>query len=115
VTAVLLCHGIYGYEHRLGTGLDPWKAHTTHAAPMDTHHTPSDEDGGNTGHRAMVAGGYFTVLVSVLLGVFLWSWHGSSKTWSVRGAFRFATRPFTPLVTHPPRGPTLYLFQVIRL
>jgi hypothetical protein len=112
VATLLLCHGIYGYEHQLANGSDLRAAHTTHAGPMGTHHK---ESGGNTSHHEKAAGGYFAVLISVLLGVFLWSWRQSFRTPAMPLMHWITKRLISPLVPYPPRGPTLYLFQVIRL
>ena len=114
VATLLLCHGIYGYEHQLVDGSDLRSNHTAHAGPMGTHHTPSDESGGSTSHHEKAAGGYFAVLISVLLGVILWPWRRSFRMPAIHATPRTTKRFVAPLVPYPPRGPTLYLFQVIR-
>jgi hypothetical protein len=115
VAALLLCHGIYGYEHQLANGSDLRVAHTTHAGSMGTHHTSSEEGGGSTSHHEKAAGGYFAVLISVLLGAFRWSWRRSFWVLAVPLKRRITNRFVAPHVPCPPRGPSLYLFQVIRL
>jgi len=82
---------------------------------MGTHHTSSEEGGGSTSYHEKAAGGYFAVLISVLLGAFLWSWRRSSRTPVMPLTRRITKRRIASLVPYPPRGPTLYLFQVIRL
>jgi len=91
------------------------EAHKIHAAPTGTHHTSSHEGGESTGQHATVSGGYFAVLISVLLGVILSSWRRGFRVPAVRATRHFTKRLVAPLVPYPPRGPTLYLFQVIRL
>jgi hypothetical protein len=111
VVALFLCHGVYGFEHQLGIGQGA--AHATQSGPMNAHHTSPEE--GDTGHRAMPTGGYFAVLMPMLLAAILWLWRGSFRIPAAREPLRFTTRTVKPLMPHPPRGPTLYLFQVMRL
>jgi hypothetical protein len=108
VATLLLCHGIYGYEHQLVTDSDLQVSHTAPAAPMHAHHT----SGGD--HHAKAAGGYFAVLISLLLGTILWPGRRSFRMPTVRAVRRITKGFAVPLVPYPPRGPTLYLFQVIR-
>jgi hypothetical protein len=111
VVALFVCHGVYGFEHQLGIG--PETAHSTQPDPMTAHHTMPDK--GDTGHGAASNGGYFAVLIPLLLAAVLWLWRGSFRIPAARGSLRFRTRAVTPLMPHPPRGPTLYVFQVMRL
>jgi hypothetical protein len=111
---LLLCHGIYGYEHQFVGGSEPGSGRTIHAVTMGTHHTSSDHGGGGTGLHTTVSGVYFAVLISLLLSTFLWSWRQSFRMPAIRTTRRIAKRLIAPLVPHPPRAPTLYLFQVIR-
>jgi hypothetical protein len=85
-----------------------------HVVPMDTHHPSSEENGGSTIHHAKAAGGYFAVLISVLLGTFVWSWRRSFRVLVILVRRRITNHPVAPPVPYPPRSPTLYLFQVIR-
>src|SRR5919112_595944 len=64
---------------------------------------------------AMSHGGYFAVLTPILLAVILWKWRDGFRNPEDREAPRFMTRTPAPPVPYPPRGPTLYLFQVLRL
>lgn len=110
MATLLLCHGIYGYEHQLASGPGLLVAPTTH--PDQMHHTSSEE--GGTSHHAKTAGGYFAVLISVLLGAILLSWRRSFRVPAIQAMRQITKRPAAPFVAYPPRGPTLYLFQVIR-
>ena len=114
MATLLLCHGIYGYEHQFASGPDLRVAHTTHPDQMAKHHTSSEEGGGGPSHHAKTVGGYFAVLISVLLGAILLSWRRSFLVRAIQAMRQITKRPAAPLVAYPPRGPTLYLFQVIR-
>lgn len=83
--------------------------------PMTMHHAPSDHGAGNTSYHAKAAGGYFAVLISVLLGAILWSWRRIFRMPVICAAHPTGAWYIAPLVPYPPRGPTLFLFQVIRL
>jgi hypothetical protein len=111
VVALFVCHGVYGFEHQLG--ISPKAAHSTHSDPMSAHHTTPEE--GDTNHGAMPNGGYFAVLIPMLLAAVLWLWRSSFQIPAVREPLRFTTRTVNLLLPHPPRGPTPYLFQVMRL
>jgi hypothetical protein len=111
VVALFLCHGVYGFEHQLGIG--PGAAHVIQSCPMSAHHTSPAE--GDTGHGAMPTGGYFAILMPILLAAVLWLWRGSFRIPAARKPVPFTTRTVNPLMPHPPRGPTLYLLQVMRL
>ena len=128
MVALLACHGAYGFEHQLaehqpamaqGTaqGAAYWVAHgATHPAQpgaTDAHHSPPK--GGDSGQGAMSHGGYFAVLIPILLAVILWSWRGGFRVPDAREAPRFMTRTPAPPVPYFPRGSTLHLFQVMRL
>ena len=111
MVALFVCHGVYGFEHQLGIG--PGATHSTQSGPMSPHHSSPEE--GDTGHGTAPNGGYFAVLIPMLLALVLWLWRGSFRMPAAREPMRFTTRTVTPLMPHPPRGPTLYLFQVMRL
>jgi hypothetical protein len=111
VVALFVCHGVYGFEHQPVIG--PGAAHSTQSGPMSSHHSSPEE--GDTGHGAVPNGGYFAVLIPMLLAAVLWLWRGSCRIPAAREPLRFTRRTVTPLMPHPPRGPTLYLFQVMRL
>jgi hypothetical protein len=116
VVALFVCHGVYGFEHQLAEhqpGGDAGAVHATQSGPMGAHHAPSK--GGDTDQEAMPNGGYFAVLISMLLVMILWSWRGGLRVPDAREALRVTTRTLAPPVPYPPRGPTLYLFQVMRL
>jgi hypothetical protein len=106
-----VCHGVYGFEHQLGIG--PGTSHPTHSGSMSVHHTSPQEGGIN--HGAMPNGGYFAVLIPMLLAAVLWLWRDSFRIPAARELSRYTTRTVTPLLPHPPRGPTPFLFQVMRL
>jgi hypothetical protein len=103
-----VCHGVYGFEHQLGIG-----SGTAHSAQMSAHHTSPNE--GDTVHGTAPNGGYFAVLIPLLLAAILWLWRCIFRLPDAREPLRFTMRPVTPLVPYPPRGPTPYLFQVMRL
>ena len=111
MVALFVCHGVYGFEHQLG--ISPGTAHLTQSGPMSAHHTSPEE--GDTGHGSAPNGGYFAVLIPLLLAAVLWLWRGSFRIPAARETQRLTTRTVRPLMPHPPRGPTLYLFQVMRL
>jgi hypothetical protein len=116
VVALFVCHGVYGFEHQLAEHQpvsDTGAVHATQAGPMGAHHAPPK--GGDTGQGAMPNGGYFAVLISMLLVGVVWSWRGGLRVPDAREALRVTTRTLAPPVPYPPRGPTLYLFQVMRL
>jgi hypothetical protein len=115
VLALLACHGAYGFEHQLAEhqpAMAQGAAHPAQPGPVDAHHTAPK--GGDPGGGAMPHGGYFAVLIPMLLAVILWSWR-SFRVPDAREAQRFTTRTPAPPVPYPPRGPTLYLLQVMRL
>ena len=124
VVALLACHGAYGFEHQLAEhqpamvqgvaqGVAHGSAHPAQPGPMDTHRSPPK--GGDTGQGAMPNGGYFAVLISTLLVMVVGSRRGGLRVPDAREAPRVTTRTLAPPVPCPPRGPTLYLFQVMRL
>ena len=119
-----MCHGAYGFEHQLAEHQPAMAkgvayrvaygaAHPAQPGAMDAHHSPPKGD--DSGQGAMSHGGYFAVLIPILLAVILWSWRGGSRVPEAREAPRFMTRTPAPPVPYPPRGPTLYLLQVLRL
>ena len=111
VVALFVCHGVYGFEPQLGG--DTGAVHATQSGPMGAHHAPPE--GGDTGQGVMPNGGYFAVLISMLLVMVVWSRRGGLRVPDAREALRVTTRTLAPPVPYPPRGPTLYLFQVMRL
>ena len=119
MVALLACHGVHGFEHQLAEhqpamvqGVAHGSAHPAQPGPMDAHRSPPKGD--HPGQGAMPHGGYFAVLIPMLLAVILWSWRGF-RVPDAPEAQRFRTRTPAPPVPYPPRGPTLYLFQVMRL
>ncbi|MGH3147974.1 MAG: hypothetical protein ACRDTR_19455 [Rubrobacter sp.] len=62
-----------------------------------------------------MAGGYFAVLVSMLVGALFWARSRSFRVPVSLATRLLERRPIVPVITYPPRGPTLYLLQVIRL
>lgn len=117
MVALLACHGAYGFQHQLAEHQPIMAQQMAHgqAQPglMDAHHPPPKGD--DPGQGAIPRGGYFAVLILMFLAAALWSWRGGPWAPKTREARRFTTRTPTPPVPHPPRGPTLYLFQVMRL
>lgn len=116
VAALFFCHGVYGFEHQLvelGPGTATEMVHSTHSDPMGTHHAPSG--GGDSGHGNMPNGEYFAVMIPMLLALVLWPLRRCFRIPEAREAQRLATQTVAPLVSHRPRGPKLYLFQVMRL
>lgn len=112
MAALLFCHGVFGYAHAVGGGMD---VHATHAAPMELHHASPDQEPGVASHHAAATGGYFAVLASMLVGALFWARSRSFRMPVGLATRRVERRPAVPVVPYPPRGPTLYILQVIRL
>lgn len=90
-------------------------SHTTHAAPMELHHASSDQEQGVASQHAAATGAYFVVLASMLVGALFWARSRSFRMPVGLATPRAERRPAVSIVPYPPRGPTLYLLQVIRL
>ena len=112
VGTLLLCHGVLGVLHLCST--------PTIAPTHQTHEHPSFEDATLIGHdhpMCHLAGAeYFVVLFTVFLGLVLGLLLKGARLWGRVASLRTSKPYLSPLVSHPPRGPTnLPVLQVFRL
>ncbi len=107
VAALLFCHGAFGYAHQF----PPVDATAAHVAHVTGGHQP---DPGGDAEASHLADAYFATLLVLLFGALLLPGGGVSAASRVpvpvgaRGDLRAGGLP-------PPRGPTLYSLQVLRL
>jgi hypothetical protein len=110
VGTLLMCHGVFGALHLCSAPLVP--AHQDHEHPP-----PAEKEMVAHEHSLCHLAGadYFAVLFTAFLGLILGLLlKGAGPRVSVIAPLT-AGRRFTPVVLHPPRGPTLPLLQVFRL
>lgn len=108
VGAILVCHGVFGALHLCSspqTHLHQEHVHPAVEEGMGAH----DED--SSCHA--LGADYFAVLLTafLVLGLLL----EGARSWISVVAPSTVGRRFTPVVLHPPRGPTLPVLQVFRL
>ncbi len=112
VVALLFCHGAFGYAHQFpvvdATAGDATAAHVAH---VTGGHQP---DPGGEAEASHLGDAYFATLLVLLFGALLLPGGRVSAALRVpvpagaRGDLRAGGLP-------PPRGPTLYSLQVLRL
>lgn len=106
IVALLFCHGAFGYAHQL----PPADASAAHVAHATGGHQSDPGGGAEVSH---LGDAYFATLLVLLFGALLPCGRGFAALRvpvpaGVRGDRRVGGLP-------PPRGPTLFSLQVLRL